>query len=962
MMTNSLYPRNLVHRGVVEAAGILIPINLCGVAEAQRRVIGHWETGARVFRVAGGYLVQFSASRLIDCRLADGSPVVALGKTLSTVPLTSQELKTLEPQPHSLITAQGGQIHIEPLVEQKLETISTWIDLSNFQAVEVTSLGSPPPAVIEAAPALAFDPRQQLDGVPPASPQMAEVIAALTRPVRVQSAPPSTATTSTQSQSPGFLARLLTQIKLLTTFLSSKEVTTSATARSNSAKSGSKTSPQPSALSARPWWRQLADTIGQLFGSKQSEPPDDQLRVLPPAPQSMLENLSIWARQLTARFLLFSRLAHLIGQQQAQYLSKMMDMFERGDLHEALRHAIPLSSLPGEGKSVPALSVPTPRSRLSISPYQQGTGSSIGMGEALFAQLRQLYRAAFDRLNAHGKIEEAAFVLAELLQENEEAVAFLERHGRLKLAAEMAEARQLAAGLVVRQWFLAGNRRRAVTLARRTGAFADAIVRLEKTDPQQANTLRLLWATTQAEAGEYPAAVNTIWPVSEARHIAADWIECAIAGGGVAAGQMLAYKLTLFPTDHEAMSGPILDLLAEEDAEKAPLRAAFRRTLVADAPKGPVPQMLARAAVRATIRDMSQGHIQTTTNELTNLLTFASDAALRTDVPTVTSPHLPKLQTSPKPRIFTADATDTGLMPVYDAAYLPDGKCLVAIGESGIRLLSNQGKTLTHFDKPATALVLSDQGNRAIGLIRRGEVWKLTKLDLTTRSASDWCEAELSDFARDFDGQTWVVNSRDDILVIDTLGKRFEALWRIPEVGRTLTISRSTSQCSLFVVNGQHKQVEIWTYALPQFRLQSREAITFTPDPVLERTVALNPGGFSLNAALQTDTHLVQVTRCWQKSFLSKQELTTATALSPNQPVLTTNWMVIPVRTENEVRVYVLDWAHTQTRLELLLNATREISLRLTNDDTLTICDHRGRIFVFELTYGNQLRNLRMGM
>ncbi|HNJ40923.1 MAG TPA: bpX6 domain-containing protein, partial [Acidobacteriota bacterium] len=288
MMTNSLYPRNLVHRGVVEAAGILIPINLCGVAEAQRRVIGHWETGARVFRVAGGYLVQFSASRLIDCRLADGSPVVALGKTLSTVPLTSQELKTLEPQPHSLITAQGGQIHIEPLAEQKLETISTWIDLSNFQAVEVTSLGSPPPAVIEAAPALAFDPRQQLDGVPPASPQMAEVIAALTRPVRVQSAPPSTATTSTQSQSPGFLARLLAQIKLLTTFLSSKEVTTSATARSNSAKSGSKTSPQPSALSARPWWRQLADTIGQLFGSKQSEPPDDQLRVLPPAPQSML--------------------------------------------------------------------------------------------------------------------------------------------------------------------------------------------------------------------------------------------------------------------------------------------------------------------------------------------------------------------------------------------------------------------------------------------------------------------------------------------------------------------------------------------------------------------------------------------------------------------------------------------------------------------------------------------------
>lgn len=61
-----------------------------------------------------------------------------------------------------------------------------------------------------------------------------------------------------------------------------------------------------------------------------------------------------------------------------------------------------------------------------------------GFGQDLYAELRALYRAAFQRLDAQGRIEQAAFVLAELLQANEEAVSYLERHGRLRLAAEMA--------------------------------------------------------------------------------------------------------------------------------------------------------------------------------------------------------------------------------------------------------------------------------------------------------------------------------------------------------------------------------------------------------------------------------------------------------------------------------------------------------------------------------------------
>src|SRR5262249_15469783 len=151
-------------------------------------------------------------------------------------------------------------------------------------------------------------------------------------------------------------------------------------------------------------------------------------------------------RQLAARLLVETRLAGLIGQRQAQYLGQMMEMFERGDFNEALRHAIPLGGSVESEILAPALRVPSPRNSLSITPQRTPARSAIGMGADLLGQLRRLYRSAFERLEAQGKIEEAAFILAELLQANEEAVAFLERHGRLRLAAEIAEARGLAPG------------------------------------------------------------------------------------------------------------------------------------------------------------------------------------------------------------------------------------------------------------------------------------------------------------------------------------------------------------------------------------------------------------------------------------------------------------------------------------------------------------------------------------
>src|SRR5262249_37302057 len=159
--------------------------------------------------------------------------------------------------------------------------------------------------------------------------------------------------------------------------------------------------------------------------------------------------------------------------------------------------AIPLGG--GEGAR-PALGVPKPREDLSIPLGPRSEGSAIGVGGELMNELRALYRRTFERPARAGQIERAAFVLAELLGANEEAVAFLEKHGRLRLAAELAESRELAPGLVVRQWFVAGDVERALTVARRTGAFADALLRLRHRDPDRANSFALHWADGLADS------------------------------------------------------------------------------------------------------------------------------------------------------------------------------------------------------------------------------------------------------------------------------------------------------------------------------------------------------------------------------------------------------------------------------------------------------------------------------
>ncbi|MGH2901871.1 MAG: hypothetical protein ACRDMZ_24570, partial [Solirubrobacteraceae bacterium] len=196
-----------------------------------------------------------------------------------------------------------------------------------------------------------------------------------------------------------------------------------------------------------------------------------------PAPSGSQDAKPSWYRRLQARIaaaLWNSRLGMALGRRHAAYLRRVLELFDRGELDEALRHAIPLGGdADGDaGGRRLGLGVPRPRRDLSLTFARHGAGAIIPVADDAMEMMRDRYRAAAARLEQSGRIDEAAFVFAELLGDVKAAIALLERHGRYAIAARLGEGRGVEPALVVRLWFLAGDGERAIDTARRHGAWA----------------------------------------------------------------------------------------------------------------------------------------------------------------------------------------------------------------------------------------------------------------------------------------------------------------------------------------------------------------------------------------------------------------------------------------------------------------------------------------------------------
>src|SRR5262249_22202534 len=100
-------PRKIVHKGRVEAAGFIFNIDLIGVAETRHRILDLWEPGVQVFSDGPNHFVCLSSAIRVDCRNSVAMPLVQIENVLSALPLSLDELATLQAPPHSVVFATG---------------------------------------------------------------------------------------------------------------------------------------------------------------------------------------------------------------------------------------------------------------------------------------------------------------------------------------------------------------------------------------------------------------------------------------------------------------------------------------------------------------------------------------------------------------------------------------------------------------------------------------------------------------------------------------------------------------------------------------------------------------------------------------------------------------------------------------------------------------------------------------
>jgi hypothetical protein len=647
-----------------------------------------------------------------------------------------------------------------------------------------------------------------------------------------------------------------------------------------------------------------------------------------------------------SRLLLLTRLVRLAGLWQGAYVGRFVQMFERGDFEEALRHALPLGR-PDEEPGALGLGLPTPRTGLEITATARGAGTSYAVGERAYTGLREIYRRAFEQLAAQGKVDQAAFVLAELLKAGEEAVSFLERHGRLRQAAELAEARQLPPGLVVRQWFLAGDAERAVRLARRTRSFADAVDRLERSQGvEPAMALRLLWAEDQAEAGDLEGAVATAWKVAPARALVARWIELAVLAGGEAGLALLPRRLELEPSRFEEVLAITREACSDRSLQGPSRRAALARGLLAVGATAAV-RTLARPVLRAQLADRSRGG---SLLKISGLRSLAADTALEADLPKERAAGR-----APGPLSVTIPRDHRGARAALDAAILPDGRVLVALGEGGATLLTRDGREVARFDVPAHRLVVSELGTRALALGLRGEAVKVSRLDLDARKATPLRDLRLRTWSPAYDGARWAVATGREVLLLDTLRDDLRTLWSVPALPG-VPGSLATHGDALTFVTAGADGMGGWRYDAEVLRSRPDLPVLFGREEAQLLAVGAHAGNGWHAVAGREGGEGYELLEKTSRNKLTSHHLERMTDLLG---LVGGASVTVAVRTEEGAEVLVYALGEPRQRVDVSLPGNLEVAVR-SADARLTLADGHGRVIGIDVDAGRVTHDLRI--
>lgn len=765
--------------GTRELRGIWFDPDLIGEDRARSRILQHWQPGSRLYKVFKGYFLEFPQKRYLHCAGLDGLAIAEVNGILTSAPLHADEFAAISSNSFCLVA--GAQIQTTTLTLTDRIDPSAWLDLS---AISVRTPLAFPKAGQQSTieePAPGKDIRDILgDAIPPASDKQKAFLDETAELIEGGKLPEDAYQKNPLSQRVGSVA--LSALGLMASWLS------------NLVDFRQKGKDQAWGASAKP----------------------EELSPL-------AQKLADFAEKIAS----MSSISKLLGKRQAKFLGEMMDMFERGDLNEALRHAIPLDSLQKK-HTRQAFGIPRRRDNLSIS-NGSGMSSSINFGNSVQEHLRQLYRRTFERLDREGKIDEAVFVLAELLKSGTEAVTYLESKDRIKQAAELADTLELAAEIRVRLWWLAGDFERAAKIARLFNSFAEAVHLLDKKHAKEGRELRKHWAQAVAARGDLADAAEILWPLEEEREQALSWLSQAERAGGILGVRALTKKLSLQVSDlkqSEASIRHILDMPGESGAQ---LRARLALELMTLKERSPASTRLAAEVLRHVLAERSAGLNQLQKQDITRLTEFADAAVLRADLPALNLP----VDTATIAFIARRDPLEMlfeerGLMRIHDACRLPDGHYLLALGESGVSVVNQVGKQLAHYPIPAHHLVLSDNGQRALVLAKRDSTMRISRIDLQSRSVADWLSMPLTFWSRRYDGLHWNVVMNNRLLAIDTSVDKLHVVWQIADLpGEIFAYAENNHAQTLLI--GTDDGFEQWRYLLPSRRLNQRDSWTL-PD------------------------------------------------------------------------------------------------------------------------------------
>ncbi len=762
---------------------------LQGEVVARRRVLAHWETGARAYALHNGYLLEWRAPRRLLCEQLDGLPLCEQGGRLSSAPLLAEESAGIAPG--HIVLVLGSVLHSFELGSHLRIDPSRWLDLSALALC--TPLAMPAQrqegfvVALDEAPA---NVRALLgDAVLPPSARRAEFLRRA-----------ANARTGQASPVGGGALRLLGAAALL---------------------GGA------AAMGAFGWLGAFIPRGGAGNGAagKGSQAGARAAATSPAGPSP----LSRWLSAQLDKLMMESRVSNALGWRQASYLRKMLAQFEQGDLAEALRHAIPLDNpTPPERR---AYGLPGRRDSLDIT-GAAGSAAGIGLDNDSTSHLRAVYRRSFEALDRAGRIDEAVFVLAELLNCRAEAVDYLERKGRVRQAAQLAETLDLAPALQVRLYCMAGDAARAVLLARLVGCFAEAVAELERRKHASAPTLRLQWALELAERGEPGDAARVVWPLKEERQRALAWLNLAAQAGGAVGIQALVYRLAL---DQHAMaesSDAVQSLLTSEGPEASQLRLRAAACLSALDVHSPATRRMAGELWRVLVVERIGGANGMTGDELKKLLTLAADPVLDADQPTGSLPEAARVQAlSQRSSPLNVSLVERGLHPLREVRRLPDGGYLLALGDVGVMHVRRDGRQLALFPVPAHSLVVSGNGHRVLALARREKVVRVSRIDLLTRKVADWFSAPLEHWSPGYDGSSWNVVVGGRLLALDALANGQSVLWQVGDLPGKVTGFSERDGKQALLLRVDETTVEQWRYSLPQRRLLQRDQFQLEAAP-----------------------------------------------------------------------------------------------------------------------------------